>query len=89
MDDMTTDVVDSAVRFSANYLTRKFRHRAGIGLHEYIVFIRLHHAAQELVTTADSITDIALRCGFSDSNYFKDSFKKKYGITPRAYRKMS
>ena len=89
MHPITTDDVAAAVGFSPNYLTRRFRLSAGIGLHEYIVFIRLHHAAQELVTTADSITDIALRCGFSDSNYFKDSFKKKYGITPRAYRKMS
>ena len=89
MHPITTEDVASAVGFSPNYLTRRFRLSAGIGLHEYIVFIRLHHAAQELVTTTDSITDIALRCGFSDSNYFKDSFKKKYGITPRTYRKMS
>lgn len=86
---ITTEDVARAVGFSPNYLTRKFRLSAGIGLHEYMVFIRLHHAAQELVTTGDSITEIALRCGFSDSNYFKDSFKKKYGVTPRAYRKMS
>ena len=78
-----------AVGFSPNYLSRKFRAAAGIGLHEYIVFVRLQHAAQELVSTSDSITTIALRCGFSDSNYFKDSFKKKYGITPRNYRKIS
>jgi len=38
--------------------------------------------------SSDSITTIALRCGFSDSNYFKDSFKKKYGVTPRTYRKL-
>ena len=75
--------------FSPNHLSRRFRRSAGIGLHEYIVFVRLHHAAQELIATGDTITDIALRCGFSDSNYFKDSFKKKYGVTPRDYRKMS
>ncbi len=81
------DVAD-AVGFSPNYLSRRFRTAAGIGLHEYLVFIRLHHAAQELVSTRDSITSIALRCGFADSNYFKDSFKKKFGVTPRDYRKM-
>ena len=37
-------------------------------------------------TIDDTITQIALRCGFSDSNYFKDVFKKKYGVTPREYR---
>lgn len=87
MNPITTAQVARAAGFSPNYLSRRFREAAGIGLHEYVVFVRLHHAAQELVSTADSITDIALRCGFSDSNYFKDSFKKKYGVTPRDFRK--
>lgn len=89
MEPLTSADVARAVGFSPNYLSRKFRMAAGIGLHEYIVFVRLQHAAQELVSTADSITTIALRCGFSDSNYFKDSFKKKYGVTPRNYRKLA
>lgn len=87
MEPITSSDVAQAAGFSPNYLSRKFRAATGIGLHEYIVFVRLQHAAQELLSTADSITTIALRCGFSDSNYFKDSFKKKYGITPRFYRK--
>ena len=56
-------------------------------MHEYLTFIRLQRAALELVSTADSVTEIALRCGFSDGNYFKDAFKKKYGVTPSKYRK--
>ncbi len=79
--------IATASGFSPNYLSRKFREAAGIGVHDYLVFIRLRNAAFELITTDDSVTDIALRSGFSDSNYFKDVFKKKYGITPREYRK--
>ena len=77
----------AAAGFSPNYLSRKFREAAGIGVHDYLVFIRLRSAAFELISTNDSVTDIALRNGFSDSNYFKDVFKKKYGMTPREYRK--
>ncbi len=79
--------IAAASGFSPNYLSRKFREAAGIGVHDYLVFIRLRNAAFELISTDDSVTDIALRSGFSDSNYFKDVFKKKYGITPREYRK--
>ena len=89
MNPVTTADIAQAVGFSPNYLSRKFRAAAGIGLHEYLVFVRLHHAALELISTHDSITAIALRCGFSDSNYFKDSFKKKYDVTPRDYRKIT
>ena len=79
--------IAAAAGFSPNYLSRKFREAAGIGVHDYLVFIRLRSAAFELISTDDSVTDIALRNGFSDSNYFKDVFKKKYSMTPREYRK--
>lgn len=86
-DPITSDDIAAAAGFSPNYLSRKFREATGFGLHEYLVFLRLRHAAQQLVDTERSITEIALQCGFSDSNYFKDAFKKKYGCTPRAYRR--
>ena len=82
----TADIA-AAAGLSPNYLTRKFREAAGIGLREYLVFIRLQHAALELRSTDASVTEIALRCGFSDGNYFKDVFKKNYGMSPREYRK--
>ena len=84
---ITAADIAAASGFSPNYLSRKFREATGVGVHEYLVFIRLRTAALELVSTDESVTQIALRCGFSDSNYFKDVFKKKYGVTPREYRK--
>jgi len=86
MRPVTTADIAAAAGFSPNYLSRKFREAAGIGMHEYLAFTRLQHAAAELISTDDTITQIALRCGFSDSNYFKDAFKKKYSVTPREYR---
>lgn len=87
MEPISAADIASAAGFSPNYLSKRFREAAGIGVHEYLMFVRLQHAALDLVSTNDSITEIALRSGFSDSNYFKDAFKKKYGITPSAYRK--
>ena len=87
MDDISTADIAAEAGYSPNYLTRKFREAAGIGVHEYLTFIRLQRAALELVSTDHTVTEIAFRCGFSDGNYFKDAFKKKYGVTPREYRK--
>ena len=86
-DDITMADIAAAAGYSPNYLSKKFRLAAGIGVHEYLIFTRLQRAALELVSTDHSVTDIALRCGFSDGNYFKDAFKKKYGVTPREYRR--
>lgn len=85
--EVTAAEIAKAAGLSPNYLSRKFRQATGTGVHEYLTFLRLKEAALELVSTNSSITEIALRCGFSDGNYFKDVFKKQYGITPTGYRK--
>ena len=87
MEPITTADIAREAGLTPNYLTRKFREATGLGLKEYLIFTRLQHAAMELVSTDASITDIAQKCGFSDGNYFKDVFKKSYGMGPRAYRK--
>ncbi|MCD7724218.1 MAG: AraC family transcriptional regulator [Clostridiales bacterium] len=71
---------------SYTYFSKKFHAVVGIGINEYLNYIRLTHAANELKSTNHSITDVALNCGFNNGNHFKDSFKKMYGMSPRAYR---
>lgn len=71
---------------SYTYFSKKFHAEVGIGINEYLNYIRLTHAANELKSTTHSITDVALNCGFNNGNHFKDSFKKMYGMSPRAYR---
>lgn len=85
-EPVSAEMIADAAGFSANYFSRKFREATGMRVHEYLVLLRLKSAALELLSTQDSITEIALRNGFSDSNYFKDAFKKMYGVSPRAYR---
>ena len=85
--EVTAAEIAKAAGLSPNYLSRKFRQATGTGVHEYLTFLRMKEAALELVSTNSSITEIALRCGFSDGNYFKDVFKKRYGVTPTGYRK--
>ncbi len=87
MQPISAADIAAASGFSPNHLSKKFRQLTGIGTHEYLIQVRLQHAALALASTEDSITRIALSCGFSDSNYFKDVFKKHFGLTPRDYRK--
>lgn len=75
--------------FSPTYFSKKFKTTTGIGVKEYIIFVRLKHAALELLSTGSSITEVAMNCGFSNSSHFKDAFKKMYELSPREYRKAS
>ncbi|MCR5585533.1 MAG: AraC family transcriptional regulator [Lachnospiraceae bacterium] len=87
----TITLEDAAARInlSPTYLSKKFRHVTGKTFSEYVNYIRLRQATQMLLTTDDSVTEIATKCGFNSSNYFKDCFKKRFGVSPRTYRTQS
>ena len=54
---------------------------------KYINILRLQYACTLLKTTNKTITEIALDCGFNDSNYFSKQFKSMYFCTPQQFRK--
>lgn len=84
---LTLEDVAAVASLSPTYFSKKFKHVTGMGFKEYLNFVRLKHAQTALLTTNNTITNIALECGFNDSNYFKDLFRKVYGRSPREYRK--
>lgn len=80
------DVADK-FDMSKSFLSKRFKTATGFGFKEYIINLRIQNACRLLLETDKSITDIAFECGFNDSNYFGDSFRKIKGISPRKYRK--
>ena len=83
---ITLDQLASMSGLSPSYFSKKFRATTGSGMKEYLNYVRLSHASTELISTNHSIMDVAINSGFSDSNYFKDAFKKMFGMSPRAFR---
>ncbi len=84
---ITLNEAAAKANMSATYFSMKFKEETGFGFKEYLNHMRLKEALHLLTETKESITDIALQCGFNDSNYFSDVFRKVYGISPREYRK--
>lgn len=84
---LSLEEVSAQAALSPTYFSKKFKQITGMGFKEYLNFVRLKHAQTALLTTSNTITDIALENGFNDSNYFKDLFKKVYGKSPREFRK--
>ena len=53
----------------------------------YLMEARVRRASQWLLKEqARAITDIALDCGFSSSQYFTNVFTRQMGCSPRTFR---
>ena len=87
-EDLTLPQLAAVFAVSPSHLSRTFKQTTGFGVREYLVNLRIQRACELLLSTDLSVTEIAGRCGFGDSNYFGDAFHKAIGVSPRDYRKL-
>ena len=69
-----------------NYLNIIFKKETSKTLYQYITGVRMEHAKHFLETTQMSISDIALKVGYPNSNSFTRAFKRHNKITPQEFR---
>lgn len=66
--------------------SRFFKMRAGRSVTDYIIDLRLGIASRMLVDSSKTVAEICYECGFNNLSNFNRIFKKKRGITPKAFR---
>ena len=54
---------------------------------EYVTDVRLRHACARLAKGSESVTGIALACGFGSASFFGKVFRARFGATPTEYRR--
>lgn len=86
-EDITLCGTAKLFNMSESSLSKKFKTFTGYRFKEYLIDVRTHAAAEMLLNTKLSMTEIADKCGFSDSNTFGDTFKRVYSCSPSSYRK--
>ncbi len=86
MEDITIEQVLEISHYSQRHFIRLFSAAYNTTPQKYLTNIRIRRACALLKESSLPITEIALRCGFSDSNYFSRAFRKANGITPTQYR---
>lgn len=85
--EISIDELAALSGFSPRHFIRRYYEMYQITPHRHLKKIRLVQATQMLKESGTTISEIALACGFPDSNYFARIFKSEYGISPSAYRK--
>ncbi len=75
------------IKRSEAHFSRCFKRSFGESPHAFLVRRRLELAAQEMLGTDASLSDIALRCGFTDQAHLCKHFRQATGQTPAAWRR--
>ena len=85
---LTAETIGQHVGLHPNYAMALFQQTFGTTLMRYVTQHRLSHAQRLLVTTEDSIMNIAFGSGFGSLSRFNEAFRQSFGCTPREYRRL-
>ncbi|MBC8590166.1 AraC family transcriptional regulator [Wansuia hejianensis] len=85
--DISLDSIASEFFISKYYLSHSFKDVTGFTIKQYILLKRISYAKNQLYFTDNSVTDIAMDCGFNSQSSFIRTFGEKEGITPLQFRK--
>jgi xylan 1,4-beta-xylosidase len=83
---ITLQSIADQEHLSLHYFSHFFSAKIGIPFQKYLTSVRLEKAADALMNTNHSVTQIALDCGFANIKLFNKYFKEKYDSTPGAFR---
>ena len=85
----TIEYLANGCHLSSNYLSDLLSKETGRSAKEHINDFLMDRAKNLLISSTDSVSDIAYSLGFNYPHYFSRIFKKKTGKTPQEYRQMN
>ncbi|XID91408.1 helix-turn-helix domain-containing protein [Paenibacillaceae bacterium WGS1546] len=85
--DLSLEAVAARVNVHPVTLSRMFKQQMGVNFVKYATSRRLELARKELLATDKRIDVIADEAGYGDHRYFRQLFKKEFGLSPSEYRR--
>jgi transcriptional regulator GlxA family with amidase domain len=76
----------SISHMSVRAFERQFHATFRLTPQKFLRKLRLRIASRAMMDTDDSLSEIALKCGFADQSHFSREFRRQFGRTPREYR---
>jgi AraC-like DNA-binding protein len=84
--EITNRDLASISNMSLRAFERRFRAAFHLTPQKFLRRLRLRIASRALMNTDESLSEIALKCGFADQSHFSREFRRHFGRTPREYR---
>lgn len=85
-DPLSAEFIAQHVNVSVRHLERLFQTELGKSPLAFAAELRLSNAMHLLVSTKNSIIDIALQCGFLSNSHFSRCFRNQFGKTASQVR---
>ncbi|MDT3365689.1 MAG: AraC family transcriptional regulator [Bacteroidota bacterium] len=85
-EDLRLDDVAAIAGMSPSAFSRFFKQHTDRNFVDYMIDVRLGHAARMLVDSTTGISEICYACGFNNLSNFNRTFKARRGYTPRDFR---
>ncbi|SCC33072.1 AraC family transcriptional regulator, L-rhamnose operon regulatory protein RhaS [Kosakonia oryzendophytica] len=85
-EDICWESLAEQFTLSLRTLHRQLKQSTGLTPQRYLNRLRLIKARHMLRHSDESVTDIAFRCGFGDSNHFSTLFRREFDWSPRDIR---
>ena len=79
--------LSAVARRSPAHFSRKFKVAVGASPHAYVVRRRVERACHLMMTSAASLSEIALSVGFSDQAHLCRLFRQAFGQSPANWRR--
>ncbi len=80
------DELEGLMNYTRDYLNRVVKRRLGMSLVSLGQSFCLEEAADLLLKTDKSVSQIVQQLGYTNRTYFYRIFQEKYGMTPKEYR---
>ena len=84
--ELSIEEFGNQLNLSRTQLFRKIKALTGMSPSLFVSTLRLKYAAELLLESSLSVSEIAYQAGFSSLSYFTSSFRKLYNTTPTEYR---
>lgn len=85
--EFSTEMLCNLMKMSHTNLFSKVKNITGQSISILIRDLRMNKAAEMLVEGKINITEISDTLGFNDAKYFREVFKRHFGVSPREYIK--
>lgn len=86
-EKLTIEQMANLVGFSSSHFMKYFKTTMGQSFIDYLNDYRLVMASRLLLSSEDSVLEIAQEVGFTNISYFNRIFKRRFEMTPREYRR--